>query len=932
MLMEANVPRNLLQLEELCPTLIVGLGGMGKRVLTYLRARFERAFGDVPWDRIRLLALDVDTMEEAGTIHPHHVLLRRDEKVELSGVPVRKLVHETRSGQHPPLQRWLHRDIRLTETSLQRGSQGARQLGRLAFLWHAEAGPGSQNLREKLSRSLDSLVVQNNEALHQPLELQVFVIASLAGGFGSGVFIDFAYLLQDILRGRDSLDKKTLVAAFLTTPLFFGSAPQEHLRANTWAALRELDYFTCMAPDGRRTTPKLAYFGKREIPTGEPPYRFVCLIDAVDHLGRVLSHPELMTRLLGEAVFTLSASRIGSEVASRIHKVHTPQDVGIEGVYSTMGLASLVVPIEEIVGIAAARLLETALTEWLHPPEPEAYQQMEQDVERMLEDQTETLYLSLDALIGRLRSSLGDVDQFRLAERNLERSLVDPIQKAAERIRDAFREALARQVPGLVLEEGQGFVFAQRFLEQVRERLEVTEVEARRQREGTQQRLTSAEEALHRAEEAFLALQRQALSLDEAPRPSRLPFERLLKRGGPASLPEAAYACLMAYQTWLKAQIDTAIHNVLHRLIPELILQVRDGLHNLEDFRANLEEILATQVEAHIAAMKDQIAGMDPVREQPLLSNENDLTPRYRGPEDRYWQQAQQAWKESASDDDAFMDWLAMQDSAALFQALIGTARQAWAHLYQVPELHVEVVIQSSGEKPAWYLRALERNAAYSWQTLVSEAVARGETREVITMIGVADPVESVLIRALPDFARGTKTPAVATGDPHRVTMLKIAQGIRYDTLAQRDLYLQDYQRAMERLEPLHVFPDFYLGDAIDEGLERRRTVALAWAYGLIRRTGDTFTLHPASEDLEISPEVLTEQGLFDLLWRVVHDDGLYQRLREWVQRFEISQSREDLLERLGQFVPSVSEWRQLQEGWLAEIIHSEVARYRRQF
>ncbi len=931
----ANERRGLLSPEDLRPTLIIGLGGTGKMILTRLRAYFETYFGDVPRQRIRLLELDIDTAEEVARLDDREVRLREDEKIDLGEVPARGIIDQVRKNKLSPLQGWLHRQIRLMEMSLRRGGQQIRQLGRLAFLWHAEGIVESQHLREKLTKVLDGLTSQYTVSADQPLALQVFVISSLCGGTGGGMFIDFAYLLQDILRGRALLDKTQMIA-FLTTPLFFSSAPQENLRPNTWAALLELDYFTRTEEQDRRLPPRLTYFADRAVPTQERPYQIVYLIDAVDHLGRNIAHPEYMARLVRAATFTLSASRIADEAASRINNVRAVRDTRTGTVYSTLGFASYVVPIDEIVGIAAARLLQEVLPEMVRAPGTDAARQaMEREVDRVLEDQREALVIDVEVLARRLnpgatrglraeaqvqRGHLAQVDSSGLyqevkrrlerADPDLEERITEHVREQRAQVRTTFESTLSQVLGELFVTEGRGFPFAQRFLERIKADLERGYTDVGRQLDTAQAAASGSEQSVGVADGAFRDAQQRAGSL----------LGRL--RG---NLPRAAEDYVTTYQTWLEHREESAAYEALRRLLAGMLEWIDNRLREMEGFKTNLDDVLGVRLPGYIEETKGRMAEMDPVRERPILEDEADFKPRYRGPENRYWQQARQSLETAASRGD-LLKWLEMHDSEALVQMLIRAARQAWAHLYQAPELYVEAIIRSGSEEPASYLKALDRNAAYFWQTLVSEAVARDEMREITTVIGVADPARTVFADYLSDLGREVGNSVIATGDPYRITVLKMAHGITFDTLAQRNLYLQDYRRAVERQQPVHVFPDFYLGDELDKGLERRRTVALAWAYQLLRARADVFTLLKQEGE---EPEIVTRQGLFDLLWNVVRDDSRYEQLKELVEQFELAQSKEELLERLSQFSPTIPEERQLHEEWLKDIMVAEVAKHR---
>jgi len=930
------VARGLLAPEDLRPTLIIGLGGTGKMILTRIRAQFEQYFGDVPRNRVRLMELDIDPAEETARVDEKVVRLREDEKIDLGEVRAREIVQQIRAGHLLPLHGWMHRHIRLAEMTLRRGGQQIRQLGRLAFLWHAEQIPESQNLRDRLTKVLDALTSLYAVRADQPLALQVFVISSLCGGTGSGMFIDAAYLLQDILRGRGLLDKTTIVA-FLTTPLFFSSAPQQNLRPNTWAALQELDYFTRVEAQERRSGSTFFYFNDRQIPTYERPFHIIYLVDAIDHLGRNIAHEEYMARLVSQVAFTLSASRIGDEAASLINNVRAVRDTERGTVYSTLGFASYVVPIDEIVGVAAAHLLRDALPETVRLPKGEEERQaMEQEISRMLEADRSALFLGLEPLLARLnprlaqelrtkarveRGYLRAIDSRGLLDevpRRLNRAREDLDQQLQEHLRTAsgevsvtFVENFEQRLRTLLVERG--LSFAQRFAEHARQSLQEAWITAGRELENAQVRASSLEQGVEAARGDL--------------RDAAMRGGGLFRRGRPL---QAAERYVLQYGQWVEALHTVRIYEETRALLANMLEQVERHLRTFNRFREAIDHILSDRVPQYLAEMREAIEGLDPVRAEPLLKTEKEFEERYRP----YWNLAMNDFRNLARG--RIQDWLGSRDDADLFSKLIQTAREAWGpHLYGAREFYVEEVIRTKGEDPARLLKGLQSKAAYFWQTLTAEAVARGEGREKTVVIGVADAQETIFADYLQEFAAQTGNSVISTGDPYRITVLQLVHGITFETLTQRDLYLQDYKKAMRDFQPIHIFPDFYLGDELDKARDKRSILAKALAYGLIRNRLDEFTLveegtAKGEGGRKGAPETLTNRGLFDLMWRVAHNQELYERLNDLVRTWESSHEKAEILERLQNFRLKLSPEAERRERWLREVIEEEVEEHRK--
>lgn len=939
--------RGLLKPTDLRPTLIIGLGGTGKKVLTRLRALYQLYFGDVPRERVRLLELDIDPAREIARLDDQEVELREDEKIDLGDVPAHQIIEDVRKGKHPPLQNWLHKDIRLMEMNLRRGGQQIRQLGRLAFVWHAEPTVDTQNLRDKFEKVIASLT-RLEVVSTEPLAIQIFVVSSLCGGTGSGMFIDVAYMLRDILEGRGLLGK-SFITAFLTTPTFFSSAPQENLRPNAWAALRELDYFIRVQGNERRVQPpEFLYFRDRRIPTENRPFHITYLIDAIDHEGRNIATPEHMERLVSSVIFALSASRIGEEAASRINNVRATQDVDRGTVYSTLGYAAYVIPIDEIIGIAAARLLESELLKLIEGPKNEEGQlNLTRQVERVLTENRERLLLDVRSMANRLKPE--QVDRWRAIARverghleSLEREALlssirrrlqqyrpklaeevhlhvsEGVNQVQEAFRDVLREIIEEYLSGerLLMDTG-GIPFLDLFLAQVHVHLDrmFTQVTSERNEMRTR---------LERLEQTVAIEERK---LQESIERSGGFLNRLFSS---RSVWEDAEAYVNIFGDLLQVETDLNIYDGLRRILASLVGWVEEQQQKIARLKENIENVVRQEVPLYIREMDERILGMDPVREFPLLSREEQFKSLYM----KYWDKALSNWRERLSNT-GVISWLDINSADSLFRThLLKTARQSWLHLYDAPEFYVEEVILSGREMtPEKYLKHLNERASYFWQTLTSEAVARGEIREVISVYGVADQEQSIFSQYLTELMQEQGNSVISTGDPYRVTVVKMAHGITYDTLSMRDLYINDYARAIERVRPIHVFPDFYLGDV--DAVERRQAVALAWAYGILEREIDKFYFSPVSmatsseqsATSRFERELLTEQGLFHLLWLVARDDDLYQKIQTEIRHFEARIPLEERLPLLEKFEPIYSEDKVLEEGWLAEILQRDIRR-----
>jgi hypothetical protein len=208
------------------PTLFIGVGGTGTRVLARLERRLNDRMVGAARDCFPMLVLDSDARDLMEVTHGAGVLRRAEESLAL---PIRK-TQEYRDDSRRILEwlsrRWLYNIPRSQLT------EGMRPLGRLALIDHADQAFG--RIKATLVRLL------KNVTASQPPP-RVVVVAAISGGTGGGMVADVAFAARQIL---DELERPAAeVTIFMAHGTTRNPQQQELAGANAVATLTELQHF-----------------------------------------------------------------------------------------------------------------------------------------------------------------------------------------------------------------------------------------------------------------------------------------------------------------------------------------------------------------------------------------------------------------------------------------------------------------------------------------------------------------------------------------------------------------------------------------------------------------------------------------------------------------------------------------------------------------
>lgn len=247
------------------PALLIGLGGTGQWVLTYVKKElvdYTKGEGIPP--EVRLIAFDTTRQidekkskpEKQDPIVVNGVQLDTDEFYHLGG-NIEKIVREiSEQGLHSHISSWLQAKIYLARLGagqymLEEGAGQMRPFGRMAVFKDLESNPENSKIFGTLRNAIHDI----RREVSENRSLEISIIASLAGGTGAGMAVDVAHIVRII--AEDTIGSKNFVIrGFFVLPRAFHQVPggdSPNMRARAFAAIRELSRF-------------ITVFGDREYP------------------------------------------------------------------------------------------------------------------------------------------------------------------------------------------------------------------------------------------------------------------------------------------------------------------------------------------------------------------------------------------------------------------------------------------------------------------------------------------------------------------------------------------------------------------------------------------------------------------------------------------------------------------------------------------
>ncbi|MCW5976553.1 MAG: hypothetical protein KIT09_00675 [Bryobacteraceae bacterium] len=355
--------------EAIRPTVLIGLGGTGGDVVLKVRKKiFERYGRPQDFPALQYLYIDTDTSNQ----HIDSTLLEEFKlnPAERYDAIVPDTSRYTRHlSQYPRIKAWWYPSMH-DLGAMTVGAGQIRGYSRLGFFAKfSEIRAAIENALNSANASADEMLRRWRVEVETARGANIYIVASLAGGTGSGMFIDTAFLCR-------TLSPSSVTVGYLVLPGVF-LRNQERIFANSYAALKELEHFS-FPENGFPYQWSDGYPPAARLPLPPPPFSYCYLLDSTNEDGKALEFKTRYTMFemiansifhdFGSSVFAAKKRSVRVNLdqfltgfyAAQIKDPHDPRKNLLTEAFTTrqssFGLTSMQYPADRIKRALAAKL------------------------------------------------------------------------------------------------------------------------------------------------------------------------------------------------------------------------------------------------------------------------------------------------------------------------------------------------------------------------------------------------------------------------------------------------------------------------------------------------------------------------------------------------------------------------------------------------
>ena len=344
--LDEHVPK-----QEFKRSLFIGLGGSGNKILTRLKRYFIERYGVVPPSKA-FLAIDTDDDLPTLDSIADERGIRLDPRNEFYHLEVKSPLQFV--NESDVVGKWLIKPC--PTAAIVAGTGAVRMVGRVALFAHAH------EVFDRIRSAFDQL---RSIRLPSQMEkydfetsndaIEVYVCGSIAGGTGSGTFLDIGIFC------RENLPPDTMIYGILIGPWIYRKVGATfRTKGNSYAALMELDYMMSVGQEQRtRGVDAEEYrvqYDSAEFTVDQPPFNVVHLVDGQNQHGATIPNANALIEFIAEGLFLSTSANIGGVLRSAVDNILTITTTsnpdlwgGKPAYYSSFGAAAVVYPAKQYV-------------------------------------------------------------------------------------------------------------------------------------------------------------------------------------------------------------------------------------------------------------------------------------------------------------------------------------------------------------------------------------------------------------------------------------------------------------------------------------------------------------------------------------------------------------------------------------------------------
>jgi len=363
------------------PTVIIGLGGTGMNTIIRLKRRIIEEFG-APLDELRFLLIDTDDPEE--TLRSEQNIDFTKFKFEQGEFLKAKAQDITKDSvqKETSIKNWFPNDDRLYNAinEFEKGARAVKALGRLALFWNYA------NIKSKLP-SLFNFDFQNTfdqNSQRKGKNFSVYVVGSLAGGTGAGMFLDIGYLLKQLEKDGEIRYKIDVKGLFVLGDLYSDKATERTI-ANSYASLKELNHH--MLNDSEFL---LHYPNDFKGKVKNRPFDYIYLFGSTNGLANFKDSLQL-SEMLAQYIFINSSSSFAEHIERyRVNISHynvVIDENSIPYCYSSFGICIIRFPWQQILDLCAYKFSQKVIKDHFLKPHEIDSSKIQQYVDSFIKSQ-----------------------------------------------------------------------------------------------------------------------------------------------------------------------------------------------------------------------------------------------------------------------------------------------------------------------------------------------------------------------------------------------------------------------------------------------------------------------------------------------------------------------------------------------------------------